>query len=176
MARPTCVVALDQCVRSACVATLTIRSFPYRNGTPFAPAVLKVLRSSKYSLLTSWARRSALAPFRLSMFFLFRGGDFLKLNGRKRGEEVFVLYNTIVLKNNSRYTKTVDMSNSAKKLGDNIRRIRLAKDMTQGDLCRKLGLDRAYMSNVESGKKNPTLSTITNIAKALDVSVDELLK
>ena len=84
VARPTCVVALDQCVRSACVATLTIRSFPYRNGTPFAPAVLKVLRSSKYSLLTSWARRSALAPFRLSMFFLFRGGDFLKLNGRKR--------------------------------------------------------------------------------------------
>jgi transcriptional regulator with XRE-family HTH domain len=48
--------------------------------------------------------------------------------------------------------------------------------MTQGDLCRKLKLDRAYMSNVESGKKNPTLSTITNIAKALGVSVDELLK
>ncbi len=92
------------------------------------------------------------------------------------GWGLFVLYNNIVLKNNSRYTKSVDMSNSAKKLGDNIRRIRLAKNMTQGDLCRKLGLDRAYMSNVESGKKNPTLSTITNIAKALDVSVDELLK
>ena len=68
------------------------------------------------------------------------------------------------------------MSNSAKKLGENIRRIRLAKDMTQGDLCRKLAVDRAYMSNVESGKKNPTLSTITNIAKALGVSLDELLK
>jgi len=48
--------------------------------------------------------------------------------------------------------------------------------MTQGDLCRKLEVDRAYMSNIESGKKNPTLSTITNIAKALNVSVDELLK
>ena len=68
------------------------------------------------------------------------------------------------------------MSNPAKKLGENIRRIRLAKDMTQGDLCRKLELDRSYMSNVESGKKNPTLSTITNIAKALGVSIDELLK
>ncbi|HAT68319.1 MAG: DNA-binding protein [Candidatus Yonathbacteria bacterium RIFCSPHIGHO2_01_FULL_44_41] len=68
------------------------------------------------------------------------------------------------------------MDNSAKKLGDNIKRIRLAKDMTQGDLCRKLEVDRAYMSNIESGKKNPTLSTITNIAKALNVSVDELLK
>ncbi len=68
------------------------------------------------------------------------------------------------------------MSNPAKKLGDNIRRIRLAKDMTQGDLCRKLGLDRAYMSNIESGKKNPTLSTIERIAKALGVSIEELMK
>ena len=68
------------------------------------------------------------------------------------------------------------MNKSAKKLGDNIRRIRLAKDMTQGDLCRKLGLDRAYMSNVESGKKNPTLSTIEKIAKALAVKAKDLLE
>ena len=68
------------------------------------------------------------------------------------------------------------MTNSAKKLGDNIRRIRLAKEMTQGDLCRKLGVDRGYMSNVESGKKNATLSTIERIAKALDVSIEGLMK
>ncbi len=67
------------------------------------------------------------------------------------------------------------MSNSAKKLGENIRKIRLAKGMTQGDLCRKLDVDRAYMSNVETGKKNPTLSTIERIAKALGVSVKELV-
>lgn len=67
------------------------------------------------------------------------------------------------------------MSNSAKKLGENIRRIRLTKDMTQGDLCRKLEVDRAYMSNIESGKKNPTLSTIERIAKALGVTINELL-
>ncbi len=68
------------------------------------------------------------------------------------------------------------MDNSAKKLGDNIKRIRLAKDMTQGDLCRKLEVDRAYMSNIENGKKNPTLSTIERIAKALVVSIEELIK
>jgi len=67
------------------------------------------------------------------------------------------------------------MSEYAKKLGENIRRIRLAKGMTQGDLCRKLEVDRGYMSNVESGKKNPTLSTIERIAKALDVSINELM-
>ena len=68
------------------------------------------------------------------------------------------------------------MSNSAKKLGENIRRIPLTKDMAQGDLCRKLEVDRAYMSNIESGKKNPTLSTIERIAKALNVSIEELIK
>ena len=78
-------VALDQCVRSDSVVTLTIRPFPYRNGTPFAPAVLKVLRSSKYSLLTSRTRRSALAPFRLSILFLFRGGGFFKIEWAETG-------------------------------------------------------------------------------------------
>lgn len=66
--------------------------------------------------------------------------------------------------------------NSAKKLGENMKKIRLAKGMTQGDICRKLEVDRAYISNIESGNKNPTLLTITNLAKALGVSIDELLK
>ncbi|PWB38334.1 MAG: DNA-binding protein [Parcubacteria group bacterium] len=68
------------------------------------------------------------------------------------------------------------MTNSSRKLGVNVRRIREEKGMTQGDLCRKLALDRAYLSNVESGKKNPTLATIERLAEALGVSVDELLK
>jgi transcriptional regulator with XRE-family HTH domain len=68
------------------------------------------------------------------------------------------------------------VDNSAKKLGTNIRKIRLTKGMSQGDICRKLNIDRAYMSNIESGNKNPTLLTITNLAKALKVSINQLLK
>ncbi len=68
------------------------------------------------------------------------------------------------------------MDKSAKKLGSNMKRIRLEKGMSQGDICRRLGVDRSYISNVESGKKNPTLLTITKLAKALGVSVGELLK
>jgi len=64
----------------------------------------------------------------------------------------------------------------AKKLGENMKKIRLTKQMSPCVICRKLGLDRAYVSNVENGKKNPTLLTITKLAKALGVSVDELLK
>ena len=68
------------------------------------------------------------------------------------------------------------MNNSAKKLGMNIKRIRLSKKMSQGDICRKLGIDRSYMSNIESGNKNPTLSSINKLAKTLGVSVSELFK
>jgi len=79
-----------------------------------------------------------------------------------------------VLLNKLRYT--FDMSSPAKKLGENLRKIRLAKGMTQGDLCEKIGADVSYISNVENGNKNPTLSTIERIAKALNVSIEELMK
>ena len=68
------------------------------------------------------------------------------------------------------------MSPGSKKLGANIRRIRLEKVLSQADLWRKLGVDRAYMSNLEHGKKNPTLSTIEKIAKALEVKLEELMQ
>ncbi|HAS85012.1 MAG TPA: DNA-binding protein, partial [Candidatus Yonathbacteria bacterium] len=46
---------------------------------------------------------------------------------------------------------------SGKKLGENLKRIRLAKKMSQGDLSKSLGVDRAYISNIENGRMNPTL-------------------
>ena len=48
--------------------------------------------------------------------------------------------------------------------------------MTQGDIFRALKLDRGYVSSLEAGKRNPTLSMIEKIAGALGVSSDELLK
>jgi len=66
--------------------------------------------------------------------------------------------------------------NTAKKFGDNMKKIRLKKGMSQGDICRALDLDRAYISNVENGKQNLTISTMEKVAKALDVKIDQLLK
>jgi len=63
-----------------------------------------------------------------------------------------------------------------KKLSENIKRIRLKRRMSQGDICRAIGMDRSYMSAIESGKKNVTLAVLEKLASALDVSVDELLK
>ncbi len=68
------------------------------------------------------------------------------------------------------------MAQISKKLGGNIKRIREKKNMTQGDICRALNMDRSYMSAIENGKKNVTLGILEKLAKALDVSVDKLLK
>jgi len=66
--------------------------------------------------------------------------------------------------------------NSAKRLGQNIKKIRIAKGLTQGDLCRRLKVDRSYMSHLESGNKNPTLLTIERVASALNVTVEKLVR
>ncbi len=68
------------------------------------------------------------------------------------------------------------MGKDAKKLGRNLKRIRKAKNITQGDIVRALGVGRGYISNVENGKANPTLETIAKIAKALKVKIEELVK
>lgn len=68
------------------------------------------------------------------------------------------------------------MDKIAKKLGLNIKRIREEKGMTQGDIHRKTGMDRGYISRVESGLKNPTIFNLEKIAKALGVKPDVLLK
>ena len=64
----------------------------------------------------------------------------------------------------------------SKKLGDNIKKIRNRKGMSQGDICRALDMDRGYMSAIENGKKNITISQLERLAQALGVSVDKLLK
>lgn len=65
---------------------------------------------------------------------------------------------------------------SGKKLGENLRKLRLKKDMSQGDFATTLNVDRAYISNIENGRMNPTLSTLEKLSNALGISSSELLK
>ena len=48
--------------------------------------------------------------------------------------------------------------------------------MSQGDIALKLGVHRAYISGIETGKRNPTVATIEKLAEALNVAASELLK
>ena len=65
---------------------------------------------------------------------------------------------------------------SGKKLGENLKKLRLKKNMSQGDLATALDVDRAYISNIENSRMNHTLLTLEKIANALGISSSELLK
>ena len=61
-------------------------------------------------------------------------------------------------------------------LGIRLTKVMNVKGLTQADVCRITGFSTAVVSQVFSGKtKDPRLSTIIPICKALGVTVDELL-
>lgn len=68
------------------------------------------------------------------------------------------------------------MKSEAEKLGENLKRIRVEKGISQSDIAKSLEVSRGFVSNIENGKTNPTLATISKLAKAVGVLVDELLK
>ncbi|MCY7844386.1 MULTISPECIES: helix-turn-helix domain-containing protein [Bacillus] len=61
------------------------------------------------------------------------------------------------------------------KLGDRIRCLREEKKYSQETLGFKAGLHRNYISSLELAQKNPTYTTLIKLAKALDVSVVDLI-
>jgi transcriptional regulator with XRE-family HTH domain len=56
-----------------------------------------------------------------------------------------------------------------KLVGQNVRRIRLEKGLTQEQFCDLSGLSQQYVSGLETGRRNPTIVTIYELAKALGV-------
>ena len=54
-------------------------------------------------------------------------------------------------------------------IGDTIRNLRLHKGMSQGDIEKRTGLLRCYLSRVENGHTIPSLDTLAKIANAMEV-------
>lgn len=67
------------------------------------------------------------------------------------------------------------MVNINKALGENIRKIRLQKEMTQEELAHRADLDYSYINQIENGKRNPSMEAINSIAKALGVQAKDLI-
>jgi len=64
---------------------------------------------------------------------------------------------------------------NTREIGATIRKLREAKGVTQAELARAVGMMRANISRVEAAKHRPTLETMERIAKALKVSVADLI-
>ncbi len=54
-------------------------------------------------------------------------------------------------------------------IGETIRNFRLQKSMSQGDIEKRTGLLRCYLSRVENGHTIPSLDTLAKIATAMEI-------
>lgn len=61
------------------------------------------------------------------------------------------------------------------RFGANVRRLRKEAGFSQEAFADRAGLARSYMSEVEIGRRNPTLKVVERIAEALNVGPDTLL-
>lgn len=59
-------------------------------------------------------------------------------------------------------------------IGKRIRDLRITKTgLSQEDLCKKLGIDRTYLSRLESGKQNITIANLNLICSGLKITLKE---
>jgi transcriptional regulator with XRE-family HTH domain len=67
-------------------------------------------------------------------------------------------------------------SQAAAALAANIRRLRLAKGWSQGDLAAAIDAQQPSISHIENGRANPTLLFLEALAHALGVEFTELFR
>lgn len=62
-----------------------------------------------------------------------------------------------------------------KLVGRNVRRLRLAAGMTQEEYAERSGFSQQYISDLERGRRNPTIVSLFELAQALEASPVELI-
>lgn len=63
-----------------------------------------------------------------------------------------------------------------KLVGENFKRVRLLKGLTQEEFSDLSGFSQQYISGLEGGRRNPTVVTLYELATALGISHLELLR
>lgn len=62
-----------------------------------------------------------------------------------------------------------------KLVGGNVRRIRIERQITQEQLAERSGFSQQYLSDLERGRRNPTVVSLYELAQALGTTPVELL-
>lgn len=60
------------------------------------------------------------------------------------------------------------------RLGERIGRLREERGWSQTDFARSTGLNRAYLNEVEAGKRNPAIKNLIKISQGLGVELSYL--
>lgn len=63
-----------------------------------------------------------------------------------------------------------------KKFGNNLKRLRLEKGISQESLALSADLDRTYIPSIEKGERNVSITVVEKLANALNVSISEFFK
>ena len=70
----------------------------------------------------------------------------------------------------------MDKEQLLKRFGKNVKIERIKKDLKQADVAESLGIEQNYIALIEIGRINMSLGKILELANALDVHVEDLLK
>ena len=62
------------------------------------------------------------------------------------------------------------------RLGQNLRRLRTGKGLSQEEFAFQANIHRTYISDIERGARNPTIIVVDRLATALEVSASKLLE
>lgn len=68
------------------------------------------------------------------------------------------------------------MPDVAGNLGRNLRRARAERDLTQEQVAHRSGVHATEVSRIERGKRDPRISTVERLAKAVELSTSDLLR
>jgi transcriptional regulator with XRE-family HTH domain len=61
------------------------------------------------------------------------------------------------------------------RLAKNLRRLRKQRELSQEAFADHAGIHRTYVSDLERGARNPTITVVSRLAASLEVSIGELL-
>ncbi len=79
------------------------------------------------------------------------------------------------MKNNKIVERDYDEDYLLQNFGERLSIIRKEKGETQLSLAFKCGTSKSYISELETGKRNPTVKILYRISKTLGVTLSELL-
>ena len=61
------------------------------------------------------------------------------------------------------------------RLGHNVRRLREEQGWSQEDYADRAGIHRTYVSDIERGKRNPTITVVEKLAAPFSISSGSLI-
>jgi XRE family transcriptional regulator, regulator of sulfur utilization len=79
-------------------------------------------------------------------------------------------------KNPSQKLAGNDGADQSATLGPTIQRLRKAFNLSLGELSEQSGVAKSIISQIERNETNPTLSTVIRLSRALDTTIDEVLR